>query len=99
MPTPEQKIQTFRGHEIEYLDGEFVYSDDKTSVADNWKDKPCGNCGENVTENGYDSCIGEFCGAMNACCGHGVINDAYIQDWNGDVNRANKPIANYNGKG
>jgi hypothetical protein len=30
------------------------------------------------TENGHDPCIGELSGVMNACCGHGETDMAYI---------------------
>lgn len=28
---------------------------------------------------GHDACLGEIPGAVNACCGHGYIDVAYIQ--------------------
>lgn len=46
------------------------YSDDDTSVRDN--DRPCPECGELETPEGYDPCIGCISGATAACCGHGL---------------------------
>ena len=39
----------------------------------------CGHCGKHNTKEGHDGCLGVIPDAMNACCGHGEINDAYIQ--------------------
>lgn len=40
----------------------------------------CGHCGLKVTKEGYDGCIGKLeDGVMNACCGHGVDAEAYVQ--------------------
>ncbi len=68
----------YRGHSIQFLDGVWVYSDTKESVA-SFKDRPCGLCGLGNTVEGHDGCLGELKGLMNACCGHGNINEAYIQ--------------------
>jgi hypothetical protein len=40
--------------------------------------KPCGKCGK-VCENGKpDPCLGEYLpGIAHACCGHGVLKDAF----------------------
>jgi len=42
-------------------------------------DEACGHCGMPVTTEGYDGCVGFLPGVMNACCGHGVIEHAYVQ--------------------
>ena len=55
------------------------YSDDDSTVKDNWQDRPCGKCGESFTEDGHDPCIANLPGVMNACCGHGDDSEAYIQ--------------------
>ena len=68
-----------RGHLIEFVDNEWVYCDTKESTADTWKKRPCGHCGLPNTIEGHDGCLGTLPGVMNACCGHGNINDAYIQ--------------------
>lgn len=49
-------------------------------------DKPCHHCGLRKTPEGHDGCLGTLPGEgiMNACCGHGDTEDAYIQYWPGD---------------
>lgn len=74
-----------RGHKIEYLAGEFVYSDTKSSTVNN--DRPCGYCGLISTHNDHDGCLGELPGIMNACCGHGQPSEAYLQYCNGSIIR------------
>jgi len=70
-----------RGHDIEFNDtsNEWVYSDTKESTAKNYKDRPCGNCGNSYTKEGHDACLGTLIGLMNACCGHGNPKEAYVQ--------------------
>ena len=31
------------------------------------------------TKEGHDGCLGTLPGIMNACCGHGDIDEAYVQ--------------------
>lgn len=76
-------ISFLRGHKIERLNGEFVYSDTKTPTVNN--NRPCGFCGLDHTNEGHDGCLGELSGIMNACCGHGQIHDAYLQYWDGST--------------
>lgn len=68
-----------RGYKIEMLNGEWVFSDTKESTVKTWRKRPCGHCGEYNTPEGHDGCLGTLQGIMNACCGHGQINDAYVQ--------------------
>ncbi len=76
---------TFRGHEIEIQNGRFVFSDTKEIVADTWEDRPCGYCNKFNTAEGHDACLGTLPGVMNACCGHGNVNEAYVQYPDGSV--------------
>jgi len=39
----------------------------------------CNECGELPTLEGHDFCLGELPGLMNACCGHGDKESAYVQ--------------------
>jgi len=39
----------------------------------------CGFCGLDRTPEGHDGCIGTLPGVMNACCGHGDTEMAYVQ--------------------
>ena len=68
-----------RGHEIEFLNGKWVYSDTKELTAKAYENRPCGHCGLNYTKEGHDGCLGTLPGLMNACCGHGDTKDAYVQ--------------------
>ena len=67
---------TWRGHMIEVVDASWAYSDTGEPVA--W-DRPCGHCHEYPTAEDHDACLGELPGVMNACCGHGTSEDAYVQ--------------------
>ena len=58
-----------RGHEIEYLAGQWCYSD-TGELAE--YDRSCKRCGDLPTAEGYDACIGYIPGALSVCCGHGV---------------------------
>lgn len=69
----------FRGHEIELKDDEWVYADSKQPVKDSWKDRPCGECGLRFTDEGHDGCLGTLPTVKNACCGHGNVDEAYVQ--------------------
>ena len=60
------------GHEIEEIDGEWVFSNTgKTTIG---SDFLCGYCHERQTIEGYDACLGTLPGVKNACCGHGQIH-------------------------
>jgi hypothetical protein len=77
------KDSNYRGHKIEKNDdGNWIYSDNKQLVSEN-SERGCGNCGKAKTKDGYDGCIGWLPSrvVMNACCGHGDKNLAYIQFW------------------
>ena len=67
----------YRGHEIEFIFDYWIYSDTKQKVSEN-KNRQCGNCNTNQTVEGHDGCIGTLPNVMNACCGHGVSEVAYI---------------------
>ncbi len=76
-------ISYLRGHEVEYINNEWVYSDNKQSTIKTHKDRVCGKCGKKETKDGYDECLGLLPGGvMNACCGHGK-DDPYIQFFDG----------------
>ena len=75
----------FRGHKIIWTDGRWVYADTGAPTAEAWLERPCGYCGMPATDAGHDGCIGEVPGVMNACCGHGVESDAYVQFLDGST--------------
>ena len=68
----------WRGHEIEFKDGIWIYSDTKKSV-ESHQNRACGHCNKMCTKEGYDGCLGTLESVMNACCGHGKDDEAYIQ--------------------
>lgn len=72
-------ISKFRGHCIELAEGDWVYLDTKESVKDFHSVRSCGNCNKPYTEDGHDACLGKLNGIMNACCGHGEPEEAYVQ--------------------
>lgn len=70
---------TLRGHDIEFIDNEWRYSDTKEPTVGNFQNRECGKCGKKFTKEGHDACLGTLKGVMNACCGHGDNKDAYVQ--------------------
>lgn len=78
-------IEKLRGHKIERLNGKFVYSDTKEPTKKGYFKRPCGNCGKDRTKEGHDGCLGTLPGVMNACCGHGEIDECYIQFLDGSA--------------
>ena len=51
----------------------------------------CTHCGKERTAEGHDGCVGTLPNVMNACCGHGKVNEAYVQfnhkDYKKDSNK------------
>lgn len=72
-------MTSYRGHNIELVNNEWIYSDTKESVKNFHLVRTCGNCNEPYTNEGHDACLGTLKGIMNACCGHGNIAEAYVQ--------------------
>lgn len=66
-----------RGHQIEYVDGKWLYSDNKQPFDDS---RPCKKCGKMPTKEGYDACLGHVSGVTSACCGHGVDAPYYVDN-------------------
>lgn len=66
-----------RGWIIERRGNEFVYADTNESTAGNRRH--CGHCGASDTPEGHDGCLGTLPGVLNACCGHGQEQEAYVQ--------------------
>lgn len=63
-----------RGHRVQWNGEAWVYSD--TGEIDDHK-RPCVQCHQPPTVEGYDACLGYLPGVGSACCGHGV-EDGYI---------------------
>ena len=74
-----------RGHQI-YWDGlQWLYADNQTPTEGN--PRACGYCGLPDSSEGHDGCLQTIDGVMNACCGHGSPDEAYIQYWDGSCIR------------
>ncbi|WP_106494916.1 hypothetical protein [Lentibacillus sp. Marseille-P4043] len=82
-----------KGHKIEFLNGEWVFSDKKEPTVTTWENRLCGHCGLNNTPEGHDGCLGTLPGVMNACCGHGQTNEAYVQFLDRHCVRGNDALA------
>lgn len=78
-----------------YVDdeGEYHYTDTDELTAETWRDRACGHCGLRRTPEGHDGCIGTLPGVVNACCGHGVAEEAYVQYEGGDLVRGHQALA------
>lgn len=68
-----------RGHKIELLNNQWVFSDTKEPTDSTYEDRSCGYCNLYQTKEGHDGCLGTLNGIMNACCGHGRSNESYVQ--------------------
>ena len=68
-----------RGYETHYVGDRWLFTDTGQAVESTWKTRPCGYCERANTPEGHDGCLGTLPGVMNACCGHGVVRDAYVQ--------------------
>lgn len=69
----------FRGYNIIQTVNGYIFTDTGELVADTYKSRACGHCGNFDTAEGHDGCLGTLHGVMNACCGHGVVDEAYVQ--------------------
>jgi hypothetical protein len=84
------QISKLRGNEIHFDESinKWRFSLDNEIVTTQYDTKhPCGNCGKHYTKDGHDGCLGTLIGVMNACCGHGNINECYIQFLDGECVR------------
>ncbi len=52
----------------------------------------CGHCGIKRSKEGHDGCIGTLPNIMNACCGHGENEMAYVQFWNTECIRGKEAL-------
>ena len=70
-----------RGNEILASENgeDWIFLDTGELVHETHKERTCGRCGKLPTPEGHDACLGTLPGVMNACCGHGNVEEAYIQ--------------------
>lgn len=74
-----------RGNPMICVKGQWFYTDTMEPTVENWRKTPCGVCKRMRNANGDDPCIEKLPGGvMNACCGHGVTEEAYIQFYGGN---------------
>jgi len=65
------------GYPIVMVKGQWIYWDTKEPTMFN--NRPCGYCGKERTKEDHDVCLGTLPGIRNACCGHVITEDAYVQ--------------------
>jgi len=70
----------YRGRDMFYKDNQWLYLDNNEPTVNNRRF--CGHCKKDDTKEGHDNCLGILPDVMNACCGHGIEDEAYIQFWN-----------------
>ena len=78
----DTEITMFRGYpiRIDPTTGKFIFCDTGDPTVETWEDRPCGHCSKQNTPEGHDGCLGTLGGGVvNACCGHGDADDAYVQ--------------------
>jgi len=82
---------TYRGNPIVFKDEKWTYEGTGKLVQSDVFCK-CGKCGNSTTEEGHDYCLGTLAGVMNACCGHGVESEAYVQFLDGECVRGEDAV-------
>jgi len=65
------------GNKIVFKNNQWIYEDIKDSMFNNVK--PCKQCNKKPAIEGYDNCLGKLPLVTNACCGHGLNKNAYVQ--------------------
>lgn len=84
------RTSKIRGNDIYFDDdiNKWRYSSDNSIVTTQYDmSHPCGNCSKHYTKEGHDGCLGTLIGVMNACCGHGEIDECYVQFLDGECIR------------
>jgi len=81
----------WRGYKIKLVDDIWIYVDNGMAV-DSDPDRKCGYCNKENTKEGHDPCLGILDGVMNACCGHGIEREAWVQFLDGSRMRGEEAI-------
>lgn len=69
----------YNGHRVwEDQDGHFRYFTDDTSIRED-PYRACPLCGSEPTPEKHDACLGTLPNVLFACCGHSVIDMAYVK--------------------
>ena len=82
----------WRGHVIRWESPWWIYADTGEYVTDR-PGRPCGHCGRDRTAEAHDGCLGTLPGVVNACCGHGNAELAYIVYADGTEARGERAVA------
>ena len=78
----------FRGHPTIWINNAWVYEDTGERAGFDFVVRPCKKCGcifEGSNIGDPDPCLGNLPGVDNACCGHGITDQAYIRFNNGVI--------------
>lgn len=90
-----------RGHPTQWDEERSVWIFDDTGeiaytpkMAGSGQTRRCIHCGLGPTPEGHDGCLGTLPEAivMNACCGHGEGEQAYVQFWSGSCIRGSEAL-------
>jgi len=89
----KQHREKWRGHPIHFdrQQKEWLFSENRQLVKDD-PQRECGYCGISNTPEGHDGCLGTLPGVMNACCGHGSDDEAYVQFDTGKILRGSNAV-------
>ena len=80
------------GHPIEYSSNGWIFVNTGEPIPEHTPENAgsgqygvCVHCKKPPTKEGHDACLGTLPVGivMNACCGHGRADQAYIQYWDG----------------
>lgn len=84
----------YRGHKMcfDEYSNEWYYNDTGELVKLD-PNRPCGHCGLTNTPDGHDGCLETLSSVKNACCGHGIVDEAYIQFEDNSILRGDKAIS------
>ncbi|QDT41075.1 hypothetical protein Pan241w_11340 [Gimesia alba] len=87
-----------RGHPIRYdVESDcWRYIDSGQGTVCN-PNRRCGVCNQEDTPEGHDPCLGTLPCVLNACCGHGEDNCAYVQFPDGSDIRGIEAIEYFRG--
>lgn len=73
-----------------------MFTDTGEPTVETWERRPCGECGLSRTSEGHDGCLGTLPGVINACCGHGDADAAYVQFEDGMTVRGHAALEFFN---